>query len=154
MPHDLPPHAWHTLGTDMFYWSNSHYLLLVDYYSKFPIIRKLSSITSSSVITQMKGIFDEHGIAEALISDGRTQYSSREFKRSSESYGFRHTCSSAHYPRFNGLSERTVQTMKNLLQVSREWSRPTSGNDLSACHTSGPQITISSRNAELQQVQN
>jgi len=56
--------------TDIFYWNNSHYLLLVDNYSKFPIICKLSSTTSSSVIMQMKGMFDEHGIPEALISNG------------------------------------------------------------------------------------
>ena len=68
----------------------------------------------------MKGSFDEHGIPEALISDGETQYSSREFKKFSESYGFRHTFSSPHYPRSNRLSERTVQTAKNLLQKCLE----------------------------------
>jgi len=48
IPRGVPLRAWHTLGTDIFYWNNSHYLLLIDYYSKLPIIRKLSFTRSSS----------------------------------------------------------------------------------------------------------
>ena len=120
IPHDIPPHAWHTLGSDLFTWNKHCYLLLVDYYSKFPIIRKLTSITSAAIILQMKGIFDEHGIPEKLVTDGGTQYSSKEFKSFSECYGFTHEMSSPHYARSNGMSERCVQTVKNILQKSLE----------------------------------
>ena len=116
IPHDVPPRAWHTLGSDIFYWNNTHYLLIVDYFSKFPIIRKLTNITSKSVIAQMKGIFEEHGIPEKLVSDGGTQYTSSEFANFSQTYGFIHVFSSPHYPQSNGLSERNVQTVKNILQ--------------------------------------
>lgn len=64
----------------------------------------------------MKGIFDEHGIPEVLISDGGTPYTSQEFKAFSEYYGFTHTGSSPHYAQSNGLSERNVCTVKNILQ--------------------------------------
>ena len=36
MPHDIPPKPWHTLGCDFFFWNNSAYLLLSDYYNKLP----------------------------------------------------------------------------------------------------------------------
>ena len=120
MPHDVPPYAWHTLGSDLFTWNQSQYLLIVDYFSKFHIIRKLNTITSKSVIVQMKGIFDEHGIPEKLISDGGTQYSSKEFKEFADNYGFTHLMSSPHYPKSNGLSERFVRTTKAILQKCLE----------------------------------
>ena len=32
---DVPPHAWHTLGTDLFYWNKIDYLVIGDYFSKY-----------------------------------------------------------------------------------------------------------------------
>ena len=29
---DVPPHAWHTLGTDLFYWNKADYLVVRDYF--------------------------------------------------------------------------------------------------------------------------
>ena len=43
VPSEIPPHVWHTLGTDLFYWKHSDYLVLGDYYSKYLIVRKLPS---------------------------------------------------------------------------------------------------------------
>lgn len=120
MPHDVPRKAWDTLGSDLFWWNSSHYLLIVDYYSKFPIIRKLKDIKSSTIITHLKSVFEEHGIPEKLVSDNGTQYTSQEFEKFSKDYGFVHETSSPLYPRSNGLSERNVQTIKRLLQKCKE----------------------------------
>ena len=38
---DVPPHAWHTLGTDLFYWNKIDYLVIGDYFSKYLIVRRL-----------------------------------------------------------------------------------------------------------------
>ena len=60
--HEIPPQPWHTLGSDIFHWNNGDYLLVIDYLSKFPTVRKLSNIQSSTVIATLKAIFEEHGI--------------------------------------------------------------------------------------------
>ena len=39
---DVPPHAWHTLGTDLFYWNKIDYLVIGDYFSKYLIMRRPS----------------------------------------------------------------------------------------------------------------
>ncbi|KXJ16873.1 hypothetical protein AC249_AIPGENE3746 [Exaiptasia diaphana] len=49
MPHDIPSKPWHTLGSDLFFWNGSPYLLISDYFSKFPIVRKLNNIQSSTL---------------------------------------------------------------------------------------------------------
>ena len=46
-PHELP---WHTVATDLFYLKNSKYLLLVDYYSRSPVLCKLLSTTSRVLV--------------------------------------------------------------------------------------------------------
>ena len=71
---------WHTLGSDIFYWNNANYLVVVDYYSKFPVVKKLSNIQSSAVVAQLKSVFEEHGIPSKLVTDNGSQYSSAAFQ--------------------------------------------------------------------------
>ena len=42
--HEIPPLPWHTLASDIFHWNSADYLLVIDYYNKFPIIRKLPNL--------------------------------------------------------------------------------------------------------------
>ena len=48
--HPTPELPWHTVATDLFEIKNSKYLLLVDYYSRFPILHKLGSTTSKVLV--------------------------------------------------------------------------------------------------------
>ena len=43
VPSEIPQHAWHTLGTDFFYWKHIDFLVLGDYFFKYLIVRKLPS---------------------------------------------------------------------------------------------------------------
>ena len=38
---EVPPHAWHILGTNLFYWNKMDYLVVGDYFSKFLLVRKI-----------------------------------------------------------------------------------------------------------------
>ena len=105
---------------DLFELNQSHYIVVVDYFSRYPEVIKLSSTTSSSVIAALKSIFARHGIPETLRSDNGPQYSSQEFAQFAETYGFNHVTSSPRYPQFNGQVERTVQTVKRMLQKSSD----------------------------------
>ena len=66
----------------------------------------------------MKSIFCRYGIPELLISDNRPQYAANKFKEFALKYNFQHITSSLHFPQSNGLAERTVQTLKQLLSKS------------------------------------
>ena len=46
-------HPWEIVGSDMFHWRGDEYLLVVDYYTSHPIIRKLSSTTSSAIVSKL-----------------------------------------------------------------------------------------------------
>ena len=58
---DVPPHAWHTLGTDLFYWNKIDYLVIGDYFSKYLIMRRLPNSSTHAVIKELGLIFTELG---------------------------------------------------------------------------------------------
>ena len=72
IPHDVPSMPWIKLGIDIFEHRSHHYLLVADYFSKFPIVRKLSNHTSGHVIGLLKTIFAEYGIPAVVYTDQGT----------------------------------------------------------------------------------
>ncbi len=105
---------------DLFEKDGNHYLLLVDYFSKYPEVTKLSATTTLTVISVLKTMFARHGILEVVRSDNGPQYSSHKFAVFADSYGFQHCTSSPHFPQSNGQAERTVQTVKRLMSSSSD----------------------------------
>ena len=114
-PSTLPDLPFQKVATDLFEW-NKPYLLVVDYYSRFVEIAKLSGSTATEVITHTKSIFARHGIPEVVVSNNGPQYSSAEYTQSAREYGFSHVTSSPLYPQGNGEAERAVRTVKDLLR--------------------------------------
>ena len=117
---ELPDRPWQKIATDLFTLQGDNYLLMVDYFSKFPEVIKVKSTTSSAIIGAMKPVFARHGIPETLISDNGPQYVSAEFREFSTKYNFGHVTSSPYFAQSNGQAERTVQTVKKLLKDSND----------------------------------
>ncbi len=117
-PHNVPSYAWQKLGSDLLDYKGNQYLLVADYYSKFPVLRKLDSTTSAAIINHLKSIYAEYGIPETLVTDNGPQYNSREFKSFCDEWCIEHITSSPTYAQSNGFIERMVQTVKNLLKKS------------------------------------
>ena len=119
IPSKLPVRPWQKVATDLFEWQKSQYLLVVDYYSRFIEIAKLSSTTSTNVISHLKSIFSQHGIPETVMSDNGPQYSSEQFAEFANQYEFSHITSSPKYPQSNGAAERAVRTIQDILKRSK-----------------------------------
>ena len=117
--HTVPSGPWQEVGTDLFELDGVCYLITADYYSKMPFIRRITSESSRAVIAKLKTLFSEHGIPEKVYSDGGPCYSSSEFVKFAESWGFRHIMSSPRYPQSNGFIERTIQTVKNIMRKAK-----------------------------------
>ena len=90
---------------------------MVDCYSKYPELCILKDKTASSVVTSTKSIFARHGIPDEVVADN-TPFSSNAFRRFASEWGF------SRYQRSNGMSERAIQTIKNVLKKACE-----DGND-------------------------
>ena len=109
---------WQKVGTDMFVYKKSTYLLVVDYASSYVEIAKLAATISPDVILHLRSIFARHGITETVVSDNGPQYASYEFARFAIEEGFIHLTSSPHYSQSNGNAEGTVQTVMAMLKKS------------------------------------
>ena len=71
---EIPTRPWTKLATDIFTFNNENYLLIVDYMSRFPVIRCLSNMTAKMVAEHMKAIFSELWVPKTLVSDNRPCY--------------------------------------------------------------------------------
>ena len=113
---EVPPHPWHTLGSDLFYFQRIDFLVIVDYFSKYLIVRKIPNSTSSAVIKELGMIFSEFGKPQIFRSDNGPCYSSQEFRFFMQNWLIEHRTSSPHYPQSNGLAESMVKVSKNLIE--------------------------------------
>ena len=77
---EVPIVPWTKLATDLFQFEGQSYLLIVDYTSQFPIVRRLTSMTAQHIADHCKQIFAEYGWPDTLISDNRPCYASETFK--------------------------------------------------------------------------
>ena len=116
IPHEIPDQPWIKIGVDLFNLKNKNYLLVVDYHSKFFEVCLLADTLSSTIVTHMKSIFARQGIPKIVVSDNGPQFSSYGFATFAKQWDFKHVTSSPTYPQSNGMAERTVQTVKNLIK--------------------------------------
>jgi len=71
---------------------------------------------NAGVIVALKSQFARCGVPSVVVSDNGPWYNSAEFRKFSEDWGFEHVMSSPGYPQSNSQSERTVQTVKAMLE--------------------------------------
>ena len=113
----IPSLPWSKVGADLFEIEGNHYLIMVDYYSNFIEVAPLQHDTrTSTVVKQMKANIARYGIMDTLISDNGPQFASGEFKKFMSDYGINHVTSSPLHQQANGLAERAVQSIKNLIK--------------------------------------
>ena len=119
LPHPVPTHPWEKVGVDYITLDGKDFLLIVDYYSKYPEVLQVTSKTAQTTIAKLKMIFARHGIPKIVIADNMP-FNSKEFKTFSKSWDFQIVTSSPTYPQSNGLIERNVQTIKRLFKKQRK----------------------------------
>ena len=111
MPLEFPERPWERIGTYLFHWHNSEYLVAVDYHSRFFEVAKLQRTDSESIIEQLNSFFARHGIPEVVMSDKGPQYAAETFRQFVDKYGFIHVTRSPRYPQSNGEAERAVKAV-------------------------------------------
>lgn len=73
-----------------------------------------------STIEKLKRIFSRQGIPSQIVSDNGRQFTSDEFQQFSKTWNFKHILVSPYYQQSNGLAERTIQSIKNLIKKCQE----------------------------------
>jgi hypothetical protein len=115
MPTEIPEGPWQHVAQDLFDCFGKKWLLIVDYYSNWFEFEKLEYTNGEAVIRQTKKWFSVYGIPEQLTSDNGPPWNGQEFTEFSKTYGFKHTTTSPTHPQANGMVEKTVSVVKNML---------------------------------------
>ena len=79
--HDVPLRPWEVVGADVFHFNNINYLCVVDYNSKFHIVRKLQRLSVEHLINAVTAIFAEYGILQKIMSDTGTNFVSEKVRQ-------------------------------------------------------------------------
>ena len=121
-PHDIPEGPWRKLGIDYFAFDCNSYVLICDYFSKFPFLYRAKT-SFWSLRDRLIDLFSIEGYRDEIVSDNGPPFQSKEFAKFLSGLGIKHTTSSPGYPRSNGFIERHIQTVKNMLsKSSNTWS--------------------------------
>ena len=118
--HSIPPAPWWKVGSDIFHINNKNFLIIADYFSKYPIVAEIGGLSSSNIIKAFKSTCALFGAPKEIVSDNGPQFSGSEFKKFVNDWGIKHITSSPYYPKSNGFAERTIQTVKNMIRKCTE----------------------------------
>ena len=77
----MSEYPWLVVGTQVFKLNKANYLLVVDYFSRYPEVLQLTSTTPASVISALKSVFLRHGIPKIVRSDNGLFSRIHEFRK-------------------------------------------------------------------------
>ena len=100
--HDIPLRPQEVVRADVFHFNNVNYLCVVDYNSKFPIIRRLQALSVEHLISAVTTIFSEYDILQKIMSDAGTNFVSERFRQLCRSINVEQAVSLAYHHQSNG----------------------------------------------------
>ena len=65
--HEVPLRPWEAVEADVFHFNNINYLCVVDYNSKFPIVRKLQGLSVEHLTNAVSAIFTKYGTMKTNV---------------------------------------------------------------------------------------
>ena len=89
------------MSIDLCQLDNRNLMVVIDYYSNYPISRKLNITTSNEVIKTLFKIFSIHGIPQEIVMDNGPQFRN-EFGNCTQQLDIKHVTTSPYHPQGNG----------------------------------------------------
>lgn len=113
----IPSQPWERLHIDYAGpFKGSHFLIVIDAYSKWPEIIKTATTTSTKTLNILSSIFGRFGTPSQLVSDNGSQFTSEQFQTFCNINGIEHLRTSPYHPMSNGQAERFVNTFKRAIK--------------------------------------
>ena len=107
------------VGVDLFKFGGDTYLVMIDYYSHFPLIKKFGKSSSTTkVVKALSKWFDLYGFPRYCRHDSGGEFRNK-FKEYLRQMGVISEPSSAYNPASNGRVERSVGQVKQLLKRAK-----------------------------------
>ncbi|XP_003737424.1 uncharacterized protein K02A2.6-like [Galendromus occidentalis] len=119
-----PTGPWEKIGIDV---RGPHYRLpppfryavvVVDYFSKWPVVRFMSEATSEKIVLFLRNVFTCEGTPKEIVSDNGPQFVSRTFDLFMKQHNIVHCRTAVYNPQANGLVERFNRVLGDMLKTA------------------------------------
>ena len=123
----LPRGPWEKLCADLCgpFPSGDYLFVLVDYYSRYPVVDIIRSVTTAAVINCLQKSFATHGLPLEITTDNGPQFISKEFSHYLVINNIKHHKVTPYWPSANGEVERFNRVLKKAIQTAhtdgRDW---------------------------------
>ena len=94
-------------------------VVLTDYYSRWPEVKILKTVTSETILQWLDSVFTTHGYPEEIKSDNASYFTSREFRETLKSWGIKLRTVTEYWPQVNDQVERFNQVLLKHVLTSR-----------------------------------
>ena len=105
IPIDIPIIAWKTIATDLFVFQGKTYVVAVDLFSRFPVVRQLHGESTKLVLDALKDVFSDFGIPETIINDNGPCYKIQEFNNFCARFEINHITGASYNHQANSIAE-------------------------------------------------
>ncbi|XP_061877148.1 uncharacterized protein K02A2.6-like isoform X1 [Entelurus aequoreus] len=116
----LPESPWHSVSAD-FYGplpSGEYLMVIVDDYTRYPVVDILHAISSSVVIPRMDNIFSMFGIPRVVKTDNGPPFNGSQFSQFAQHMGFHHRKITPLWPQANATAERFMRTIGKVIRIA------------------------------------
>ena len=112
MHHDIALWPWEEVVADVFHYNNKNYLCIVDYNSKFPIVKRLEGLSAENLSNAVKIIFMEYGVPCKIMSDAGINFISDRFWKFCRAINVEQATPLAYHHQSNGQVEACIKFIK------------------------------------------
>ena len=119
-PSPLPEQPWEEIAIDIFgpLPSGEKLLVIIDLYSRFPIIEIVKTTTTNVIINKLENIFCVFGFPKKLRMDNGPPFNSNDFKTYLQSCDIKKKSITPYYPQANGTVERFMRVIKKTIHTA------------------------------------
>ena len=118
--YEIPGRPWESLKADIFTIDNEHYVCIVDYNNKFPVIKQVEGFNTDNLIKILKIIFSESRLPSKIVSDAGTSILSDMVKSFCRRLGIWHAASSSYNHQSNGQEEASIKFVRRATKI--QWN--------------------------------
>ena len=111
---EQPEYPFQHICADFFHHDGAAYLVLVDWYSGWPIVSPATN-GAKGLAHILRDTFATFGIPSTLTTDGGPEFTSTTIRELLSSWGVQHRLTSAYNPHSNNRAETGVKTIKRMI---------------------------------------
>ena len=115
-----PERPWCRVHIDHCFVENKILLVVIDAKTKYLEVEVVPSVSAHDTMDALTLIFSRHGLPNTLVSDNATSFSAQIFKDFIAKNNIEHVTPPPFSPQSNGLAERAVRVVKDLLKKSND----------------------------------